>query len=124
LDWTGESGNSAWIAPVLLSCLVDGQAERPNWRAAMLGAPNVLPPSYLCTSLPKRRTGQNKMNIREIAERAGVSAATVSRVINCIPTVDRKLAKRVWNVVGDLGYSPNGQARGLVSGKSRVLGLA
>jgi len=64
------------------------------------------------------------MNIREIAERAGVSAATVSRVINYIPTVDRKLAKRVWNVVGDLGYSPNGQARGLVSGKSRVLGLA
>ena len=64
-----------------------------------------------------------KMNIREIAERARVSAATVSRVVNCIPTVNRKLAKRVWSAVGELGYSPNRQARGLVSGKSRFLGL-
>lgn len=63
------------------------------------------------------------MNIREIAERARVSVATVSRVVNYIPTVNRKLAKRVWNVVGELGYTPNRQARGLVSGKSRVLGL-
>jgi LacI family transcriptional regulator len=76
----------------------------------------------LCSSLAKQRTA-NKMNIREIAERARVSAATVSRVVNCIPTVNRKLAKRVWNTVGELGYSPNRQARGLVSGKSRILGL-
>ena len=63
------------------------------------------------------------MNIRELAERARVSPSTVSRVVNHIPTVNRRLAKRVWKAVAELGYSPNRQARGLVSGKSRILGL-
>ncbi len=63
------------------------------------------------------------MDIREIAKRAGVSTATVSRTINGIPTVDPQLAKRVWSVVNELGYYPNTQARALVSGKSRILGL-
>jgi len=63
------------------------------------------------------------MDIREIAKRAKVSTATVSRAINRIPTVDPQLAKRVWKVVDELGYYPNTQARALVSGKSRILGL-
>ncbi len=63
------------------------------------------------------------MNIREIAKRAKVSTATVSRTINRIPTVDPRLAKRVWKVVDQLGYRPNVQARALVSGRSHILGL-
>src|SRR5437667_6332901 len=63
------------------------------------------------------------MDIREIARRAKVSTATVSRAINRIPTVDPQLAKRVWKVVQELGYYPNTQARGLVSGKTRIFGL-
>jgi LacI family transcriptional regulator len=63
------------------------------------------------------------MDIREIALRAKVSAATVSRVINRVPTVDPQLAKRVWKVVKELGYYPNTQARALVSGRSRIFGL-
>jgi LacI family transcriptional regulator len=63
------------------------------------------------------------MDIREIARRAKVSIATVSRTINRIPTVDPQLAKRVWKVVEELGYYPNTQARALVSGKSRIFGL-
>ena len=63
------------------------------------------------------------MDIREIAKRAKVSTATVSRTINRIPTVDPLLAKRVWKVVEELGYFPNTQARALVSGKSRIFGL-
>jgi LacI family transcriptional regulator len=63
------------------------------------------------------------MDIREIAKRAKVSTATVSRTINRHPSVDPKLAKRVWKVVDELGYYPNTQARGLASGKSRILGL-
>src|SRR5581483_3216574 len=47
------------------------------------------------------------MDIREIAKRAKVSTATVSRTINHVPTVDRRLAKRVWKVVEELGYYPN-----------------
>jgi DNA-binding LacI/PurR family transcriptional regulator len=63
------------------------------------------------------------MDIREIARRAKVSTATVSRAINHIPTVDPQLAKRVWKVVDELGYYPNTQARALVSGRSRIFGL-
>jgi LacI family transcriptional regulator len=63
------------------------------------------------------------MDIREIAKRARVSTATVSRTINRIPTVNPSLAKRVWKVVDELGYYPNTQARALVSGRSRIFGL-
>jgi len=63
------------------------------------------------------------MDIREIARRAKVSTATVSRAINRVPTVDPQLAKRVWKVVEELGYYPNTQARALVSGHSRIFGL-
>jgi len=63
------------------------------------------------------------MNIREIAKRAKVSTATVSRTINRVPTVDPRLARRVWKIVSELGYFPNSQARALVSGRSRIFGL-
>ena len=63
------------------------------------------------------------MDIREIARRAKVSTATVSRAINRVPTVDPQLAKRVWKIVEELGYFPNTQARALVSGRSRIFGL-
>lgn len=62
-------------------------------------------------------------DIHEVAKRAGVSAATVSRVTNGRSTVDKRLAKKVWQAIEELGYSPNPQARALVSGRSRVLGL-
>ena len=63
------------------------------------------------------------MDIREIAKRAKVSTATVSRAINRVPTVDPQLAKRVWKVVDELGYYPNTQARALVSGRTRIFGI-
>jgi len=63
------------------------------------------------------------MDIREIARRAKVSTATVSRTSNRVSTVDPQLAKRVWKVVDELGYYPNTLARALVSGRSRIFGL-
>jgi LacI family transcriptional regulator len=63
------------------------------------------------------------VNIHDVARRARVSIATVSRVVNHISTVDPELAKRVWKAVDDVGYVPNTQARALVSGRSRILGL-
>jgi LacI family transcriptional regulator len=63
------------------------------------------------------------MDIREIAKRARVSTATVSRAINRVPTVDPQLAKRVWKIVEERGYYPNTQARALVSGRTRIFGL-
>lgn len=63
------------------------------------------------------------MDIKEIARRAGVSTATVSRAVNRVPTVDPKLSKKVWKVIDELGYYPNTQARALVSGRTRIFGL-
>jgi LacI family transcriptional regulator len=70
---------------------------------------------------PQRRRAN--VNIHDVARRARVSIATVSRVVNGISTVDAELAKRVWKAVDEVGYVPNTQARALVSGRSRILGL-
>jgi len=64
-----------------------------------------------------------RMDIRTIAQLANVSIATVSRTINRVPTVNPKIAKRVWEVIEELDYFPNTQARSLVSGRSWILGL-
>lgn len=63
------------------------------------------------------------LDIRSVAARANVSIATVSRTINRVPTVNAKLAKRVWTAIQELGYVPNTQARALGSGRSGMLGL-
>ena len=63
------------------------------------------------------------MNMHEVARRAKVSVATVSRVLNDVRTVHPVLVGRVRRAVHDLGYFPNKQARALVKGRSRILGL-
>ena len=72
---------------------------------------------------PANTSSTAKIDIRGVASLARVSIATVSRTINHVPTVDPVLAARVWKAVADLNYFPNTQARALVSGKSRLLGL-
>jgi len=63
------------------------------------------------------------VNIGEIASRAGVSRATVSRVINDVATVDPKLARRVKAVINEVGYRPNFQAQALARGRTHTVGL-
>jgi len=75
---------------------------------------------------PARKSSFNRratVSIRDVAKRARVSIATVSRAVNGISTVNPELAKRVWKAVEEVGYVPNPQARALVSGRSRILGL-
>ena len=72
----------------------------------------------------KRKSNKpERMDIRTIAQKANVSIATVSRTINHVPTVNPKISKRVWEVIDELDYFPNTQARALVSGRSRLFGL-
>jgi DNA-binding LacI/PurR family transcriptional regulator len=63
------------------------------------------------------------MNIKQVAAQAGVSASTVSRTINRPQKVDAETAERVWRAIRLSNYIPNGQARALVSGRSRIFGL-
>ncbi len=71
----------------------------------------------------RKRSTPAKLDIRSVADHAKVSIATVSRTINGISSVGPELAKRVWKSIEELNYYPNTQARGLVSGRSRLLGL-
>ena len=63
------------------------------------------------------------MNIAEIARRANVSTATVSRAINQSGPVKAATARKVWRAISELNYYPNSHARALVSGRSRLIGL-
>ena len=63
------------------------------------------------------------MNIAEIAKRASVSTATVSRTLNQSGPVKAATARKVWRAVTELNYYPNSHARTLVSGRSRLIGL-
>jgi LacI family transcriptional regulator len=61
--------------------------------------------------------------IRQVAERAGVSVATVSYVLNEVRKVRPETEQRVLLAAKELGYSPNAAARSLVVGRSSILGL-
>jgi LacI family transcriptional regulator len=63
------------------------------------------------------------LTLREIARLAKVSTATVSRAINRVPTVDPVLVRRIRKVIEKEGYFPNTNARALVRGHRRSLGL-
>ena len=62
------------------------------------------------------------MNIKEVAKRAKVSTATVSRTINDSEKVRPGTAARVRQAIEELNFYPNTHARTLVSGRSRMLG--
>jgi DNA-binding LacI/PurR family transcriptional regulator len=63
------------------------------------------------------------MNIREVAKIAGVSTATVSRVLSGSVPVDAKTESKVRAAIEKTGYYPNSHARMLGSGKSNTYGL-
>jgi LacI family transcriptional regulator len=64
-----------------------------------------------------------KVTIREVAEVAGVSAMTVSRVLNDRPDVSDETRQRVQQIIDDLGYRPSAVARSLIQGESHTLGI-
>lgn len=63
------------------------------------------------------------MNIKEIAKKANVSVATVSRVLNHPENVAPKTKERVLGIINELGYKPNWFARGLNFNKTNTIGL-
>lgn len=71
------------------------------------------------------RPGSNAgtVRIRDVARAAGVSPATVSRVLNNTADVSPERSERVRKAVEELSYRPNGAARSLRTKAARVLGL-
>jgi len=67
------------------------------------------------------KTGQPTIN--DVARIAGVSKKTVSRVINRSPLLNDDTRKKVEDVIGQLGYIPNPQARALALRRNFLIGL-
>jgi LacI family transcriptional regulator len=66
---------------------------------------------------------QQAVKLRDIAEAAGVTIATASRSLNGIYGVNPLTRERVMEAASRLNYRPNRLARGLVTGRSQILGL-
>ncbi len=74
----------------------------------------------------QRKTGSGrtgKPTINDVARLSGVSKKTVSRVINRSPLLNDDTRKRVLDVLRDIGYVPNPQARGLALRTNFMIGL-
>jgi LacI family transcriptional regulator len=73
--------------------------------------------------LPSLNRQGERATIKQVAESAGVSIATVSYVVNDKRKVLPETRRRVLSAVKELGYVPNASARNLVTGGSRILGI-
>ncbi len=62
-------------------------------------------------------------SIREVAKLAGVSPATVSRVMNGTANVDDEKKERVLQAIAETGFVPNAVARSLFKKSARIIGL-
>ncbi|MFD1150003.1 LacI family DNA-binding transcriptional regulator [Saccharothrix hoggarensis] len=63
------------------------------------------------------------VTLEEVARIAGVSRATVSRVVNGVATVDGELRRVVEKAISSTGYTPNRAARSLVTRRAGAIGL-
>jgi LacI family transcriptional regulator len=71
---------------------------------------------------PGNGNGSTRVTIREIADLAGVSIATVSRVVNGREDVSAETRELVQRIVRERGYMANRSARGLSAGKTGLIG--
>ncbi|MEN3306444.1 MAG: hypothetical protein V7603_2646 [Micromonosporaceae bacterium] len=68
-------------------------------------------------------TAQQRPTLEGVAVRAGVSRATVSRVVNGAPTVAAEIRETVLRAVREMGYVPNHAARTLVTQRTNSMAL-
>jgi LacI family transcriptional regulator len=75
------------------------------------------------TSRPRTRRDHHRVTINEIAAMCGVSAQTVSRVINGRPDVSPATRAAVEAAIAQVGFQPSAVARSLVHRRSNALGV-
>ena len=61
--------------------------------------------------------------IKDVAKKANVSIATVSRILNDLPGYSQKTKQKVLDAIEELGYQPNAIARGLINKKTQTIGV-
>jgi LacI family transcriptional regulator len=77
----------------------------------------------MAETVHRRTAAPGRMTIREIAELAGVSIATVSRVLNGRDDVSDETRELVGRVIREHGYTANRHARGLSAGRTGLVGV-
>ena len=111
---------------------VDGQAHTVTLLAGPAAVRDARRTTLACT--PTRRPGflgrrcyillvSTRVTLSDVAEAVGVSAQTVSRVLNNHPSVRPETRQKVLAAVQALGYEPNLAARSLASGSSGAVGI-
>ncbi len=109
-----------------------GRAKSPRAPATTATPAPLLPrarpggagsPAPLVAPAPLRRTrrGSGRSTLADVARVAGVSAQTVSRVLNSPATVPEATVSHVRAAIEQVGYVPNRLAGGLASGRSRLV---
>ncbi|MDB5827192.1 MAG: hypothetical protein JWQ73_1412 [Variovorax sp.] len=78
-----------------------------------------MPPPNSSTAPPPRR----KLTSRDVARLAGVSQATVSRVLQDSPLVQPATRKAVLDVIAQSGYAPNAAARSMRTRRTNIIAL-
>src|SRR3954454_17093182 len=68
-------------------------------------------------------SSSSNATVHEVARIAGVSAATVSRLLNGTAKVSDEKRQVIESVIDQLNYKPNVLARNLKSGSSRTIGV-
>lgn len=73
--------------------------------------------------MTKNNNYARQFNIVDIAEKAGVSRSTVSRVLNNDPYVSDKTRSRVLDIINEVGYAPNMAARMLRTQRTNIIAV-
>ena len=95
-----------------------GKNNKKDWRRFRLFERNG------CREFRKERLRMEAVKtIYDIAKEAGVSASTVSRVVNNKPGINENTRKKVQQLLEKYNYIPNEAARGLVTQSSRIIGI-
>ena len=72
---------------------------------------------------PEDKKQKRQPTLKDVAEAAGVSVATVSYVINGSGSVGSKVKQRVKSTIRQLGYRPNRSAQAMRTGRTKIIGL-
>ena len=70
-----------------------------------------------------REKAARRSTIYDVAKRAGVSAGTVSHVLNGTAPISQETQSRVWDAIHELGYTRNENARALRTANSKIIGI-
>lgn len=102
--------------------MTEQTSPNPTARPIPSGAPATTPNGNGGAGSQSRK--RSVVSIKDVASAANVSIATVSRVLNNPSLVAPSTAERVQAAVKELGYRPNLFAKGLMTRRSRVLGVS